>query len=130
MHAQPMDGRRLVVETNRLGNDFLSVTIRDSGTGLPAELRERVFDPFVTTKSDGMGLGLAICRSILAAHGGRIWGHNNTGGGAVFGFSLPLFETRAPTDESTEIAREQGLRSNGPPADETTDVVKVTARFR
>jgi C4-dicarboxylate-specific signal transduction histidine kinase len=92
MQAQPMDARQLVVETNRVGNDCLSVTVSDNGIGLAAGLHDHLFEPFVTTKTQGMGLGLAICRSILTAHGGKIWCNNNAGGGAVFGFSLPIFE--------------------------------------
>jgi signal transduction histidine kinase len=57
-------------------------------------LRDRLFEPFVTTKSQGLGLGLTISRSILSAHGGKIWCENNPTGGAVFAFSLPLFERK------------------------------------
>jgi signal transduction histidine kinase len=68
------------------------VTVRDSGPGLgPADV-ERVFQAFYTTKAKGMGLGLAICRSMVEAHGGRMWASANEPRGAVFKFTLPLQE--------------------------------------
>jgi C4-dicarboxylate-specific signal transduction histidine kinase len=68
----------------------LLVTVRDSGPGLAPASLERVFDAFYTTKSDGMGMGLSICRSIVDAHGGRIWASHEAGQGATFQFTLPL----------------------------------------
>ena len=63
--------------------------MRDSGPGIDPEHRERAFDSFYTTKPDGMGLGLAICRSIIDEHGGRLWTEANEPRGAVFQFTLP-----------------------------------------
>ncbi|MEM7497666.1 MAG: PAS domain S-box protein [Pseudomonadota bacterium] len=65
------------------------VTIGDGGPGIPDELIDRLFDPFVTTKESGLGIGLAVCRTIVAAHGGRIWAEANDEGGADFHFTLP-----------------------------------------
>jgi C4-dicarboxylate-specific signal transduction histidine kinase len=92
MTAAPDRPHRLFLATNRHGNDGLAVTVADNGGGVPTDLRDRLFEPFVTTKSQGLGLGLTISRSILSAHGGKIWCENNPAGGAVFAFSLPLFE--------------------------------------
>ena len=69
---------------------MIEVSVADSGPGLRAQVRERLFQPFVTTKSDGMGVGLSICYSIVEVHGGRIWAEDNPGGGTVFRFTLPV----------------------------------------
>jgi PAS domain S-box-containing protein len=75
------------------GQLFISVT--DTGMGLPAKNTEQIFDPFFTTKPQGTGLGLAITRSIIEAHGGRIWASPNSGPGATFQLTLPFRATRA-----------------------------------
>lgn len=74
----------------------LQLSISDSGGGIPAEALEQIFTPFYTTKARGMGLGLSICRSIVDAHGGRLWAENNTHGGATFHLRLPLAELAQP----------------------------------
>jgi PAS domain S-box-containing protein len=68
--------------------DTVIVSVADSGTGIDEAKMNDVFKPFQTTKKDGLGLGLAICRSIIEQHGGRIWAENNPAGGATFSFSL------------------------------------------
>ena len=72
------------------GSGLARVTVTDTGPGLPAGAEETVFDPFYTTKKDGMGMGLSIVRSILESHGGLITAANHERGGAVFEFALPL----------------------------------------
>src|SRR6185295_5619739 len=86
-HNEP-DRRHLTVSTERDGTDAVQVGIADRGDGIPADRIERVFEPFFTTKENGLGLGLAICRSIVAAHGGRLWVDNNADRGATFFFAL------------------------------------------
>ena len=82
--------RELWISTETEAADGVRVTVRDSGPGLdPADV-ERVFQAFYTTKPKGMGMGLAICRSMVEAHGGRMWASANESGGAVFQFTLPL----------------------------------------
>jgi signal transduction histidine kinase len=80
--------RRLVVSTRREGADAL-VEISDTGSGLRAEVRPRLFEPFVTTKRTGTGLGLAIARRVVEAHGGEVSAHDRPGGGTVFRVRLP-----------------------------------------
>jgi signal transduction histidine kinase len=80
--------RELSISTEPSGLDEVLVAVRDSGPGIDPERLERVFDSFYTTKSNGMGLGLSICRSIVDAHGGQLWAGANEPGGAVFKFTL------------------------------------------
>jgi signal transduction histidine kinase len=63
--------------------------VQDAGTGFKPEEKDRLFEAFYTTKAEGMGMGLAISRSIIEAHGGRLWAETNEGQGATFQFSLP-----------------------------------------
>ena len=81
--------RELSISTEQSGAGEVLVAVRDSGPGLDPEHLERVFDSFYTTKPSGMGLGLSICRSIIDAHGGRLWAAANEPKGAVFQFTLP-----------------------------------------
>jgi two-component system, LuxR family, sensor kinase FixL len=82
--------RRLLVRTRRAPSGNVEVTVGDRGPGIePADL-EGIFEPFVTTKLRGVGLGLAICRTIVDAHGGRIWATNNPDGGATLHFEIPV----------------------------------------
>jgi signal transduction histidine kinase len=85
--VEPRD-RRLVVSTRRQ-DDAVEVAVRDTGHGIPADRLPRLFDAFFTTKKDGLGLGLAIARSIVEAHGGRIWAEDHGGRGATFRLTLP-----------------------------------------
>jgi signal transduction histidine kinase len=68
---------------------MVTISVRDRGVGLNAVQVGRLFEAFHTTKRDGMGIGLAISRSIIEAHGGRLWAKENEGPGATFSFSLP-----------------------------------------
>jgi signal transduction histidine kinase len=81
--------RELSIETEQSKTGGVLVAVRDSGPGIDLEHLERVFEPFYTTKTSGMGMGLSICRSIIAAHGGRLWAEANQPGGSVFQFTLP-----------------------------------------
>jgi signal transduction histidine kinase len=85
--------RRLLVRAETADGAGIRVSVADRGVGLPAGGSDRVFEPFFTTKADGMGLGLAVCRTIIAAHGGRLWATSNPDRGATFHFTLPAAET-------------------------------------
>jgi signal transduction histidine kinase len=88
MDSVDASGRRLTVATSA-ARGVVSVIVTDTGTGVPEEERDRIFEPFVTTKPQRVGLGLAICRSILSAHGGTLTAENLPHGGASFECSLP-----------------------------------------
>ncbi len=76
--------------TTSLGKDgFVGVSVADTGSGLSDDVRDRLFEPFVSTKPNGMGLGLAICHSIVEAHGGELSAAPNAGGGTIFHMTLP-----------------------------------------
>ena len=82
--------RRLVVRTKSIDGSSVLVEVQDSGTGIGPEKIESIFDPFVTTKPDGLGMGLSLCRSIVERHGGKIWAANNLDRGATFSITLPV----------------------------------------
>jgi signal transduction histidine kinase len=84
--------RELLISTERNQKNDAVVIVRDSGPGIDPESLERVFEAFYTTKSSGMGMGLSICRSIIDAHGGRLWAEANEPGGAIFQFTIPSAE--------------------------------------
>jgi len=83
-------GKRMRVGTRRFDAHYGQVAVEDSGTGISEENVGRLFSAFFTTKADGMGMGLSICRSIVEAHGGRIWAESQEGQGATMQFILPL----------------------------------------
>jgi signal transduction histidine kinase len=81
--------RELSISTEQGETNDILVAVQDSGPGIDPENLKRVFVPFYTTKTTGMGMGLSICRSIIAAHGGRLWAESNRPRGAIFQFTLP-----------------------------------------
>jgi PAS domain S-box-containing protein len=87
--------RELVVRSAQRETDRVLVAVRDSGIGIDPERVDRLFMAFVTTKPDGLGMGLSICRSIIEAHGGELWALSNDDAGATFQFTLPIHQERA-----------------------------------
>lgn len=87
------DEQSVVVQARYAGGGSVEISVRDTGHGIPPEKAGKLFEPFFTTKPQGMGIGLAISRTIIEAHGGKLWAENNTGGpGATFHFTLPVAE--------------------------------------
>ena len=91
--------RELLVASRPSANGMVEVSVADTGTGISPDIAEQLFQPFVTTKPQGMGVGLSISRTIIEAHGGQIWTESNPGGGAIFKFTL-----RAVTKEDMSDA--------------------------
>ena len=89
MDGVPQESRRVMVELAKHPPDGVLLSVTDSGPGIPTDLGDHIFEPFVTTRSGRLGLGLAICRSVVSVHGGRFWVENPPGGGARFCLVLP-----------------------------------------
>jgi signal transduction histidine kinase len=99
--------RGLLIGTGKDASDRVLVTVQDSGPGLNPESCERLFESFYTTKPGGMGMGLSICRSIVEAHGGRIWSTPNAGPGVTVQFTLPI------NDQASVLIRTEQEASGG-----------------
>src|SRR5712691_7704444 len=89
MSGSDEGSRELLISSEEDGANGVRIAVRDRGPGLKPESLDRLFDAFYTTKPDGMGMGLSICRSIIEAHGGRVWATTNLPQGAVLQFTLP-----------------------------------------
>ena len=89
MAGTPPDQRQLELTVDQISPESIRISIRDRGTGVSDKVRSNLFNPFFTTKKQGMGMGLAICRSIVVAHGGKLECFNNEDGGATFWFTVP-----------------------------------------
>ena len=87
--AQLNGARRLIVRTKSIDASIVLIELQDSGTGIAPEKLESIFDPFVTSKRDGLGIGLAISRTIVQRHSGKVWAANNPDRGATFSITLP-----------------------------------------
>jgi signal transduction histidine kinase len=89
IEAMKETGRVLTVRTGRGESDQVLISVSDTGVGLPDGKADDIFNAFFTTKSQGSGMGLAISKSIVESHGGKIWATSNDGRGAIFHFTLP-----------------------------------------
>ncbi len=89
MHTRPLPERQLRINVSQ-ADGYVALAVTDRGVGLPSGQEHRLFEPFFTTKDKGLGLGLAISRSIATAHGGQLQARNNPDGGATFELRLPI----------------------------------------
>jgi signal transduction histidine kinase len=109
----------VVVEARTDEAQSIEITVRDSGPGIPDTRLEEIFNPLFTTKAAGLGVGLALSRMIVEAHGGRIWAQNAETGGAIFQFTLP----RAV--EGASLSTERGeLRPQRIEPDQASEAVR------
>jgi signal transduction histidine kinase len=102
--------RIVAVKTTSSGADSVEVSVIDSGQGFKTGDEERIFDPFYTTKADGMGLGLAMCRMIVRAHGGQLWATPNKGSGSTFRFVLSSADRDGQSRLTPAVAQYLGDR--------------------
>lgn len=94
---QAADKRELTVTTAER-DGMAEIAVADTGPGIAPEIKAQLFQPFVTTKPNGMGVGLSISRGIIEAHGGRLWAEGNPGGGAVFRMTLKIMSKEEAGD--------------------------------
>jgi hypothetical protein len=99
MSDVPFERRQLTLQARQVDDRMLEIAVADLGHGLAEEDMEKIFAPFYTTKAEGMGIGLAICRSIIEFHQGRLWATPRREGGTVFHFTVPLEESSEDSDE-------------------------------
>jgi len=102
IQLQQVADRTLLVKSEHESSGQVRVTVEDSGTGIDPKHVEKIFGSFFTTKVDGIGMGLSICRSIIESHGGRLWASSGRSRGAVFQFTLPSNRSQGETDAVIE----------------------------
>jgi two-component system sensor kinase FixL len=96
---EPSERRELVLSITPNGSGMIDVSVADTGSGIAEDIMPHLFQPFITSKRHGMGVGLSISRTIVEGHGGRIWAEPNSGGGTVFHFTLRAVSEEDMTDD-------------------------------
>jgi signal transduction histidine kinase len=96
--------RRLLMRTEADQDNYVRLAVQDVGIGFKPEAAERLFEAFYTTKSDGMGIGLSVSRSIIESHNGRLWAASNDGPGATFSFSIPRYSGDEASAQDISVA--------------------------
>ncbi len=104
MQSMPSEERRLQIATARYRIGMVRISVADRGPGIAPDMVERIFEPFYSTKENGLGMGLAICRAIVEAHGGRLWAENNSDRGATVHFTLNAEEPERKVVKHAEFA--------------------------
>jgi two-component system, LuxR family, sensor kinase FixL len=100
LEAMAQSSHRELIASNRpVADDMIEVEVSDTGSGISGDVHQNLFQTFFTTKETGMGVGLSISRSIIEAHGGRMWAETNASGGATFRFTLPAASSESVTDD-------------------------------
>lgn len=112
MSQQAESSRILTLRAERPEQSFIQISVADTGPGIPSGTEENIFRPYYSTKPGGLGLGLSLSRTILQAHGGRLWSDNQAFGGAIFYFTIPESRGAGATDEIL------ALRTSKPPTNE------------
>jgi two-component system, LuxR family, sensor kinase FixL len=92
--------RELIASNTPVADDMIEVAVADTGSGFQDDVKQNLFQTFFTTKETGMGVGLSISRSIIEAHGGRMWAEGNPSGGATFRFTLPAAPNESLTNDA------------------------------
>jgi signal transduction histidine kinase len=99
-----VEGRpRVLTAASKVTDGYALVSIADTGVGIDPASRERLFEPLYTTKRDGLGLGLSICRKIVGAHGGHLWAEPNATQGTTFAFTLPLRQSIISSENNKDV---------------------------
>jgi two-component system sensor kinase FixL len=114
MKDSPVSERQVTLGSRYDNGRTMTIAVRDRGVGLGEDQLEKMFQPFYTTKGDGLGMGLAISRSIIEAHGGRLWAQNNPDRGATLYFTVPVacVVTEVETDESNSDGNKRAHRES------------------
>ncbi len=112
MSQKAESSRILTLRAERPEKNFIQISVADTGPGIPSGMEEKIFQPYYSTKPEGLGLGLSLSRTILRAHGGRLWSENQAFGGAVFHITIPESRGAGATDETL------ALRASKPPSNE------------
>ena len=112
----------LSVESNK--NDVI-FSVHDQGLGVPEEIKDRLFESFFSTKSEGTGIGLNICRSVIESHGGKLWYKNHQKIGCVFYFSIPIFEPELINKNPVQIEGKLEKITSNNKIEEKTDEISL-----
>jgi len=101
MKDTPAENRIISIRTSRVGK-FAELSVSDRGSGIPEDKLKEIFEPFFTSKAEGIGMGLSVARAIIEAHNGLIWAKNRDHGGASFRIKLPLSIEAVETTETKQ----------------------------